>query len=62
MRALLKGDDSVLRDPTLAYDLFNSLILPRDQKDMEGWSNQKLIEQVMLSGVQVFSFCSPFPF
>ena len=62
MRALLKSDDSVLWDSTLAYDLFNSLILPKDWKDMEGWSNQKLIEQVMLSDVQVFSFCFPFPF
>ena len=60
MKTLLKGDDSVFRDPTLAYDLFNSLILPRDRKDMEGWSNRKLIEQVMLSGVQVHSSCSSF--
>ena len=30
MKALLKGDDSVLRDPLLAYDFFNSLILPQD--------------------------------
>ena len=53
LKALLKGDDSVLRDPLLAYDFFNNLILPQDRKDLEGWSNQKLVEQLILSGVQV---------
>ena len=53
LKALLKGDDSVLRDPLLAYDFFNNLILPQDRKDLEGWSNRKLVEQLILSGIQV---------
>ena len=53
MKALLKGDDSVLRDPLLVYDFFNSLILPWDRKDLEGWSNRKLVEQLILSSVRV---------
>ena len=39
MKALLKDDDSVLRDPFLAYEFFNSLILSQDRKDLEGWFN-----------------------